>query len=95
MSYANIFASKKVYSSSWEVKSVRRFTEEEKLMIKSGEVAQGEYGLVAKCFMVGGGTTYHELGKFSRGQVGDKINFDEARILLLERDGEECVKIEL
>lgn len=95
MSYSNIFEGKKVYSSSWEVKQVRRFTEEEKLMIKSGEVAQGEYGRVAKCFMVGGGTVFHELGKFSRGQIGDKINFDEARILLLERDGEECVKIEL
>lgn len=95
MSYSNIFAGKTVYKSKWELKSVRKFTEEEKLMIKSGSIEEGEFGLRACFFMVGGGVTYQELGKFSRGQAGDNINLDEARILLLERDGEECVKLEL
>jgi hypothetical protein len=95
MSFANIFDGKTVYGSSWEIKEVRRFTEEEKLMMKAGVVEQGEYGRVAKIFMVGRGFTLHELSKHSRGQIGDKIDFDEARVLLLERDGETCVKLEL
>lgn len=95
MSYSNIFASKKTYSSAWEVVEVRRFSEEELLMIKSAEIIEGQYGRVAKCFMVGGGVQFHDLGKYSRGQVGDKINLEEARVITLEREGTQCIKIEL
>jgi hypothetical protein len=94
MSYANIFESKKEYNSTWEIVNVRRFTEEELLMVKSAEIVEGQYGLCAKCFMVGGKTKFLDLGKYSNGQIGEKVDLKDARIITLERDGATCEKVE-
>lgn len=94
MAYANIFDSKKEYNSTWEVVNVRKFTEEELLMVKKTEICEGQYGRVAKCFMVGGKTKYLDLGKYSEGEVGDIVDLANARVITLERDGSTCEKVE-
>ena len=91
---SNIFAGKKEYGNKWEIKSVRKFTEEELLMVKEAEIIEGNYGLCAKCFMVGGKVQYLDLGKFSNGQIGEKVDLKNARIITFERNGATCEKIE-
>lgn len=95
MSATNIFEAVKTYATSWEVTNVRKFTDEELLMIKDTEIVPSDYGCAVKCFMVGGGTKFLSLGKHSRGEIGDHPDLSKARILTLTRDGEECTKVEL
>lgn len=91
---SNIFANKKVYPSNWQVINVRSFTEEELAMVSKAEIISGNYGLCAKCFMVGGGIQYLDLSKCSDGQIGTTVDLKDARILTLERNGATCEKIE-
>lgn len=95
MAVTNIFDSAKTYAASWEVTNVRRFTDEELLMIKDTEIVPADYGCAVKCFMVGGGTKYLSLGKNSRGEIGDHPDLSKARILTLTREDKECTKVEL
>ena len=91
---ANIFEGRKEYGAKWVPVQTRRFTEEELAMVESAVIEECNYGLCAKCFMVTGTVTYFNLGKFSNGNIGEKVDLKDARILIMERNGVRCEKIE-
>lgn len=91
---ANIFEGRKEYGAKWDIVNTRRFSEEELAMVESATIEECNYGLCAKCLMVNGKVKYLNLGKFSNGNIGEKVNLKDARIITMERDGAICEKIE-
>ena len=91
---ANIFEGRKEYGAKWDIVNTRRFSEEELAMVESTVIEECNYGLCAKCLMITGKTMYLNLGKCSNGNIGEKVDLKDARIITLKRNGVTCEKIE-
>lgn len=87
----NVFSTLPIYGSSWNVKSSRSFEAEEINAIKSASVVASEYGLSVCFTMVAGGKTYIPLSNQSSLGVGDSVDITKAKLLTLERDGNEDI----
>lgn len=83
----NIFSGLQVYGGSWNVKSTRKFDQEEINAVKKAEVVSSEYGNSVCFFMKTGGQTYIPLSIDSSLSVGDSVDLKSAELLTLHRDG--------
>lgn len=83
----NIFSGLQVYGGSWNVKSTRKFDQEEINAVKKAEVVSSEYGNSVCFFMKAGGQTYIPLSIDSSLSVGDSVDMKSAELLTLHRDG--------
>lgn len=83
----NIFSGLQVYGGSWNVKSTRKFDQEEINAVKKAEVVSSEYGNSVCFFMKTGGQTYIPLSIDSSLSVGDSVDMKSAELLTLHRDG--------
>lgn len=87
----NVFDSLQVYGGSWNVKSTRAFAPEEIAAVSRAEVVASEYGSSVCFHMIGGGMTFIPLSRDSNLCVGDSVNLSEAKIVTLERDGNDDI----
>lgn len=84
----NIFSGLTVYAGKWNLKSSRNFNEEEISAVASAVVVPSDYGNSVCFMMVGGGQTYIPLSQNSTKAVGDVIDLKTAKLLTLEKAGE-------
>lgn len=84
----NIFNNIQIYRGKWSLKSSRNFNEDEKKMIKSAKVVSSDYGLSVCFMMANGGSSYIPLSETSSKNVGDSIDLNTAKLLTLERQGD-------
>lgn len=85
---ANIFNSLVQYATPWSVKETRDFTKEEIEAVAEAVVVPSQYGNSVCFTMVRGGQTYIPLSNNSSKGVGEYINLAEAKLLTLEKAGE-------
>ena len=84
----NIFSSLKLYAGTWSIKSSRVFNAEEKNAIRKAVVVTSQYGN-SVCFMlVNGGKTYIPLDNSSSLGVGEEVDMNKAKLLVLTKAGE-------
>lgn len=91
----SIFETLRLYAGKWSVKSSRNFTDEEINAVQSATVVASEYGN-SVCFMMkAGGQTYIPLSNASTKGIGESIDLHEAKVLTLEKQGEnDIVRVE-
>ena len=87
----NVFAGLQVYGGNWSVKASRGFNPEEISAVKSAQVVASEYGNSVCFHMVSGGQTYIPLSRDSSLTVGDSVDLSKAKLLTLERDGQDDI----
>lgn len=83
----NIFSGLQVYGGSWNVKSTRKFDQEEINAVRKAKIVSSEYGNSVCFFMKTGGQTYIPLSIDSSLSVGDSVDLKSAELLTLHRDG--------
>ena len=84
----NIFSSLKVYAGKWSLRSARDLTAEEIAAVSSAKVVSSQYGASVCFMMVHGGMTFIPLSEDSKKNIGEEINLKEAKLLTLEKEGE-------
>lgn len=83
----NVFTGRTVYGGNWNVKSSRKFDQEEIALVKGAEVVASEFGKSVCFHMYAGGSIYIPLSNQSELKVGDSVDLEKAEILTLSRDG--------
>lgn len=95
MSTENVFAGRREYESSWNVKGSRLFNDAEKASVARARVVTSQYGLSVCFLMKTGKNMYIPLSSMSNKQAGDSIDLNTANIVTLEKEGEDdIVRIE-
>ena len=91
----SIFETLRLYAGKWSVKSSRNFTDEEINAVQSATVVASEYGN-SVCFMMkSGGMTFIPLSNASTKGIGESVDLKEAKVLTLEKQGEnDIVRVE-
>ena len=84
----NIFSALRVYAGKWQVKNSRNFTVDEINAVDRAVVVDSHYGMSVCFFMKSGGQTYIPLDMNSSKSVGEIIDLSAAKLLTLERHGE-------
>lgn len=88
----NIFNGLKVYAQKWQVKGIRKFSEEELKFVDHAYVVPSEYGNSACFVMVGGGVTFVPMSNDSTLTTGEVIDLKKAEIITLEKDGADDIQ---
>lgn len=84
----NIFSALRVYAGKWNEKEARAFSKEEIEAVDTAAVVDSQYGM-SVCFMMkSGGQTYIPLDRDSKKGVGEIIDLSTAKLITLERQGE-------
>ena len=92
----NIFAGLQKYATKYQVKDSRVFNAEELADVVSAKVVASQYGMSVCFFMKSGCQTYIPVSRDSVCQVGDVVDVNRAKILILEKDGsDDIVRVEL
>ena len=81
----NIFSSLKTYASKWNVKSTRRFSDEEINEVSKAKVVASQYGNSVCFFMKGGDQTFIPLSNDSTLDVGDVVDLAKAHVVAMDR----------
>lgn len=84
----NIFGTLRTYAGKWNLKSSRKFEEEEINAVSKAEVVPSAYGNSVCFFMKSGGNKYIALSNDSTVSVGDSVDLSKAQLLTLEKVGE-------
>lgn len=84
----NVFNGLHEYDSSWQVKDARNFNDLEKKSVARARVVSSQYGLSVCFLMRTGKNTYIPLSTMSTLQEGDPVNMETAKIVTLEKEGE-------
>jgi hypothetical protein len=87
----NIFSALRVYAGKWSEKAVREFTADEINAVDSATVVESNFGFSVCFFMKVGGQTYIPLDQNSSATVGDNIDLSKAKVVTLQRPGEEDI----
>lgn len=84
----SIFSGLQSYGTKWAVKEEREFTKDEIKEVRRASVVNSEYGKSVCFVMKAGGTKYIPLSNESDLAVGDDIELDSLKAIVLERDGD-------
>ena len=84
----NIFDSLQMYAGKWSVRSSRKFTNEEKAMVREARVVSSQYGNSVCFFMANGHQSFIPLSNDSLLRVGDSVDMEKAELLTLSRPGD-------
>lgn len=87
----NIFNTLKTYAGKWSVKSERAFDAEEINAVKQAVVVPSNYGNSVMFTMKAGGQVYIACSTDATSTVGEVIDLSKARLLTLEREGEDDI----
>lgn len=88
----NFFSNKKVYGGKWSVKSISKFTDEEKSLVIKAQVVDSEYGNSCCFFMKDGTTIYTPMSNDAKSDVGDTLDLNTLEIITLEKIGEKDIE---
>lgn len=88
----NFFSNKKVYGGKWSVKSISKFTDEEKALVSKAEVVDSDYGNSCCFFMKDGTTIYTPMSNDAKSDVGDTLDLNTLEIITLEKIGEKDIE---
>lgn len=88
----NFFSNKKVYGGKWSVKSISKFTDEEKALVVKAEVVDSDYGNSCCFFMRDGTTIYTPMSNDAKSDVGDTLDLNTLEIITLEKIGEKDIE---
>lgn len=88
----NFFSNKKVYGGKWSVKSISKFTDEEKNLVIKAEVVDSDYGNSCCFFMKDGTTIYTPMSNDAKSDVGDTLDLNTLEIITLEKIGEKDIE---
>lgn len=92
----NIFAGLQKYATKFQVKDSRVFNEEELADVVSAKVVASQYGMSVCFYMKSGCQTYIPVSRDSVVSVGDEVDINKAKILILEKEGsEDIVRVEI
>ena len=92
----NIFETLRTYAGKWNLKSSRKFEEEEINAVSKAEVVPSAYGNSVCFFMKSGGNKYIALSNDATVGVGDLVDLSKAQLLTLEKEGEgDIIRIKL
>ena len=92
----NIFAGLQKYATKYQVKDSRVFNSEELADVVSAKVVASQFGMSVCFFMKSGCQTYIPVSRDSVCQVGDVVDVNKAKILILEKEGsQDIARIEL
>lgn len=83
----NIFNSIKQYNS-WRVENVRNFADEEKELISSVSVVEGDFSLSACFIMVNGSKSYIPMDINTSASAGDILDKNTLKLITLVKPGE-------
>lgn len=87
----SIFSGLQSYAGKWQVKSVKAFPAEDKALVDRATVVNSQYGL-SVCFMMKTGNMHFiPVDQNSNVNAGDVVNLDSAKIVTLEKQGEEDI----
>lgn len=88
----NFFSNKKVYGGKWSVKSISKFTDEEKSLVIKAQVVDSDYGNSCCFFMKDGTTIYTPMSNDAKSDVGDTLDLNTIEIITLEKIGEKDIE---
>lgn len=88
---SNVFSTLQTYAGNWSVKSSRAFSSEEIAAVRKAEVVPSQYGSSVCFYMMSGGQTYIPLSRDSECAIGTSVDLKTARLLTLERDGQDDI----
>lgn len=92
----NIFAGLQKYATKFQVKESRVFNAEELADVVSAKVVASQYGMSVCFYMHDGCQKYIPVSRDSVCQIGDVVDINKAKVLVLEKDGsDDIVRIEL
>ena len=83
----NVFYTLTSYAGKYSVKSVRKFSDEEKAAVTNASIVPSEFGLSVCFFMKNGAQKYIPLSNDSVRNAGESIDLDSAEILVLGKEG--------
>ena len=84
----NVFGTLRTYAGKWNLKSSRRFDNEEISAVSRAEVVPSTYGNSVCFFMKSGGEKYIALSNDSTAVVGDLVDLNKAQLITLEKEGQ-------
>ena len=87
----NIFAGLQKYATKYQVKDSRVFNSEELADVVSAKVVASQFGMSVCFFMKSGCQTYIPVSRDSVCQVGDVVDVNKAKILILEKEGSQDI----
>lgn len=88
----NFFSNKKVYGGKWSVKSISKFTDEEKSLVLKAQVVDSDYGNSCCFFMKDGTTIYTPMSNDAKSDVGDVLDLNTLEVIVLEKVGEKDIE---
>lgn len=91
----NIFSSLKVYAGKWNEVASRMFSTEEKKAVSEAVIVDSEYGNSVMFTLIGGGKTYIPCDVNTQGTVGEVVDLNKARVVTIEKDGEQKFRVRL
>lgn len=91
----NIFSSLRVYAGKWNEVASRMFSAEEKSAVAEAVIVDSEYGNSVMFTMIGGGKTYIPCDINTQGTVGEKVDLNSAKVVTIEKDGDQKVRVRL
>jgi len=83
----NFFSGKKVYGGKWNVKDVRKFTQEEIDSVSKAVVVSSEYGNSCCFFMKNSDIIFTPMSNDSTLTVGQDVDLTKAEIVTLQKEG--------
>lgn len=83
----NIFAGLQKYATKFQVKENRVFNAEELADVVSAKVVASQYGMSVCFYMHDGCQKYIPVSRDSVCQVGDVVDINKAKLLILEKEG--------
>ena len=81
-----------MYGGKWSVKSISKFTDEEKSLVIKAQVVDSDYGNSCCFFMKDGTTIYTPMSNDAKSDVGDTLDLNTLEIITLEKIGEKDIE---
>lgn len=88
----NVLDGLQTYGGKWEVKETMKFSQNDLNNIESARVVDSPYGSSCCLFLKSGRTAFIPMASNSKLNIGDAIDPTKAKILVLERAGEDDIK---
>lgn len=87
----NVFMTLTQYGGKWEVKDVRKFSDEEIAMVTKAEVVDSEYGNSCCFHLKNGNRTFIPMSNDAKSQLGDIVDIKNAEVITLSKEGEDDI----
>lgn len=88
----SIFEDVKIYSGSWNVKSVNKMSQSDVAQISRAEVVPSEFGLSVMFLLKAGGKVYYPVSNDCNAVVGQSVNPETCEVVTLERAGDKDIR---